>query len=91
MNLPYGSQSYEYSKYIGPSQDITSQTISQSTSNWFGDFARNDIESTISPSGSSRNSDDGFLFGTHESIQLSSDSIYSIQSYGSLFTWKKQH
>ena len=95
VNLASGSQSYQYSNEIGASPDISysyaSQTGSQSTSNHFADYIGNDVESIASPSGSSQKSDDGFSFGTHESIQFSSDSMYSSKTYGSLFTWRNEH
>ncbi|CAL2247213.1 unnamed protein product [Prunus armeniaca] len=90
VNIPSGSESYQYSSDKGPSPDISysypSQMVSQCRGNYVVDLSGSDSFSTADPTGSTLNSDDGFSFDNGEPNSLGTGSTQNNCSFGTWFT-----
>ncbi|CAL2255662.1 unnamed protein product [Prunus armeniaca] len=90
VNIPSGSESYQYSSDKGPSPNISysypSQMVSQCRGNYVVDLSSSDSFSTADPIGSIPNSDDGFSFDNGEPNSLGTGSTQNNCSFGTWFT-----
>ncbi|CAL2252763.1 unnamed protein product [Prunus armeniaca] len=82
VNIPSGSESYQYSSDKGPSSDISYSYPSQMVSQCRGTIGF----STADPTSSTPNSDDGFSFDNGEPNSLGTGSTQNNCSFGTWFT-----
>ncbi|XP_020417986.1 protein FAR1-RELATED SEQUENCE 5 [Prunus persica] len=90
VNIPSGSEGYQYTSDIRPFPDISysypSQTVSQCHGNYVVNLPGSDSFSTADPTGSTPNSDDGFSFDNGEPNSLCTGSTQNNCSFRTWFT-----